>query len=155
MISVTVRTAFCTALAVVSILSASSKIGGSIEPPIFLYFTGFFGILGACTASKTSAIFLPKIASKSGTTTCLTTFVTKMLYAIMVFDTFRFLFYAKWRRFSALRTAVLSFSVGFFFDYRGVISVLYLRYKLCFNFRKFFISNNTIIKHLLCFLYTC
>ena len=31
------------------------------EPPNFLYFTGFFGILGACTASKTSAFFLLKI----------------------------------------------------------------------------------------------
>ena len=65
------------------------------EPPNFLYFTGFFGIFGVCTASKTSAIFLPKIGSKSATTTCLTTFVTKMLYAIRVFDTLRFLFYAK------------------------------------------------------------
>ena len=60
------------------------------EPPNFLYFTGFFGILGACTTSKTSAIFLLKIGSKSGTTTCLTTFVTKKLYSIRVFDTLRF-----------------------------------------------------------------
>ena len=65
------------------------------EPPNFLYFTGFFGILGACTASKMSAIFLLKIVSKIGTTTCLTTFVTKKLYSIRVFDTLRFLFYAK------------------------------------------------------------
>ena len=43
------------------------------EPPNFLYFTGFFGILGVHTASKMSAIFLPKIGSKSATTTCLTT----------------------------------------------------------------------------------
>ncbi len=68
----------------------------------FLYFTGFFGILGACTASKTSAIFLLKIASKIGTTICLTTFVTKKLSAIRLFGTLRFLFYAKSRRFSAL-----------------------------------------------------
>ena len=47
------------------------------------------------TASKTSAIFLPKIGSKSGTTTCLTTFVTKKLYSIRVFGTLRFLIYAK------------------------------------------------------------
>ena len=67
-----------------------TKIGGSIEPPIFLYFTGFLGLFGVCTASKTSAIFLLKIGSKSGTTTCLTTFVTKMLYSIRVFDTLRF-----------------------------------------------------------------
>ena len=65
------------------------------EPPNFLYFTGFFGIFGVCTASKTSAIFLLKIGSKSGTTTCLTTFVTKKLYSIRVFGTLRFLFYAK------------------------------------------------------------
>ena len=65
------------------------------EPPNFLYFTGFFGLLGVCTVSKTSAIFLPKIGSKSGTTTCWTTFVTKKLYSIRVFDTSRFLFYAK------------------------------------------------------------
>ena len=61
----------------------------------FLYFTGFFGLLSVCTASKTSAIFLPKIGSKSGTTTCLTTFVTKKLYSIRVFNTLQFLFYAK------------------------------------------------------------
>ena len=73
----------------------SDQFGGSTEPPIFLYFTGFFGILGACTTSKTSAIFLLKIGSKSGTTTCLTTFVTKKLYSIRVFDTLRFSFYAK------------------------------------------------------------
>ena len=60
------------------------------EPPNFLYFTGFFGLLGVCAVSKTSAIFLPKIGSKSGTTTCLTTFVQKSLYPSMVFDTFRF-----------------------------------------------------------------
>ena len=65
------------------------------EPPNFLYFTGFFGLFGDCTASKTSAIFLLKIGSKLGTTTCLTTFVTKKLYSIRVFGTFRFLFYAK------------------------------------------------------------
>ena len=65
------------------------------EPPNFLYFTGFFGILGVHTASKMSAIFLPKIGSKSATTTCLTTFVTKKLYAIRVFGALRFLFYAK------------------------------------------------------------
>jgi len=65
------------------------------EPPNFLYFTGFFGLLGVCTVSKTSAIFLPKIGSKSGTTTCLTTFVTKKLYSIRFFDTLRFSFYAK------------------------------------------------------------
>ena len=81
-----------TLLAVITI----SVIGGSsTEPPIFLYFTGFFGLFGVCTASKTSAIFLPKIASKTSTTTCLTTFVTKKLYSIRVFDTWRFLFYAK------------------------------------------------------------
>ena len=57
------------------------------EPPNFLYFTGFFGLFGDCTASKTSAIFLPKIGSKSGTTTCLTTFVTKKLYSIRLFGT--------------------------------------------------------------------
>ena len=78
-----------------SSLVTQTKIGGSIEPPIFLYFTGFFGLLGVHTASKSSAIFLPKIGSKSGTTTCLTTFVTKKLYFIRVFDTLRFLFYAK------------------------------------------------------------
>jgi hypothetical protein len=38
---------------------------------------------------------LPKIGSKSGTTTCLTTFVTKKLYSIRVFNTLQFLFYAK------------------------------------------------------------
>ena len=43
------------------------------EPPNFLYFTGFFGLLGVYTALKTSAIFLPKMASKIGLTTCLTT----------------------------------------------------------------------------------
>ena len=43
------------------------------EPPNFLYFTGFFGLFGVCTASKTSAIFLLKIGSKLGMTTCLTT----------------------------------------------------------------------------------
>ena len=59
------------------------------------YFTGFFGLLGDCTASKTSAIFLLKIGSKSGTTTYLTTFVTKKLYSIRVFGTLRFSFYAK------------------------------------------------------------
>ena len=78
-----------------SSLVTQTKIGGSIEPPNFLYFTGFFGLFVFCTASKSSVIFLPKISSKSGTTTCLTTFVTKMLYAIRVFDTLRFLFYAK------------------------------------------------------------
>ena len=65
------------------------------EPPNFLYFTGFFGLLGVCAVSKTSSIFLLKIGSKSGTTTCLTTFVKKMLYSIRVFGTLRFLFYAK------------------------------------------------------------
>ena len=65
------------------------------EPPNFLYSTGFFGLFGVCTASKTSAIFLLKIGSKPGATTCLTTFVTKKLYSIRVFDTLRFLFYAK------------------------------------------------------------
>ena len=60
------------------------------EPPNFLYFTGFFGLFGNFTASKTSAIFLLKIASKIGTTTCLTTFVQNSLYPSMVFDTFRF-----------------------------------------------------------------
>ena len=65
------------------------------EPPNFLYFTGFFGLFGVHTASKTSAIFLLKIGSKSGTTTCLTTFVTKKLYSIRVFETLRFLFHAK------------------------------------------------------------
>ena len=44
------------------------------EPPNFLYFTGFFGLWSVCTASKTFAIFLLKIGSKSGTTTCLTTY---------------------------------------------------------------------------------
>ena len=78
-----------------SSLVTQTKIGGSTEPPIFLYFTGFFGLFGDCTTSKTSAIFLPKIGSKSGTTTCLTTFVTKKLYSIRVFDTLRFSFYAK------------------------------------------------------------
>ena len=34
-----------------------TKIGGSTEPPNFLYFTGFLGLFGDCTASKTSAIF--------------------------------------------------------------------------------------------------
>ena len=77
-----------------SSLVTQTKIGGSTEPPIFLYFTGFFGLLGDHTASKTSAIFLPKIASKTATTTCLTTFVTKKLYSIRVFDTLQFLFYA-------------------------------------------------------------
>ena len=70
--------------------SHQTKIGGSIEPPIFLYFTGFLGLLGVCTASKTSANFLPKIGSKTGTTTCLTTFVTKKLYSIRAFGTLRF-----------------------------------------------------------------
>ena len=65
------------------------------EPPNFLYFTGFFGLLDVCTASKTSAIFLPKIVQKTGLTTCLTTFVTKKLYSIRVFGTFEFLFHAK------------------------------------------------------------
>ncbi len=65
------------------------------EPPNFLYFTGFLGHLGVCTASKTSAIFLLKIGSKSGTTTCLTTFGAKRLYSIRIFGTLRFLFYAK------------------------------------------------------------
>ena len=65
------------------------------EPPNFLYSTGFFGLLGNYTASKSSAIFLLKIGSKSGTTTCLTTFVTKKLYAIRFFGTSRFLFHAK------------------------------------------------------------
>ena len=65
------------------------------EPPNFLYSTGFIGLLGDCTASKTSAIFLLKIGSKLVTTTCLTTFVTKKLYAIRVSGTLRFLFYAK------------------------------------------------------------
>ena len=65
------------------------------EPPNFLYFTGFFGLLGVYTALKTSAIFLPKIASKTGMTTCLTTFGTKRLYPIRVFGTFDFLFHAK------------------------------------------------------------
>ena len=78
-----------------SSLVTQTKIGGSTEPPNFLYFTGFFGLVGVCTASKTSAIFLLKIGSKSGTTTCLTTFVTKKLYTIRAFGTFRFLFYAK------------------------------------------------------------
>ena len=64
------------------------------EPPNFLYFTGFFGLLGVYTVLKTSAIFLPKIASKSGLTTCLTTFGAKRLYPIMVFGTFGFLFHA-------------------------------------------------------------
>ena len=75
--------------------SHQTKIEGSIEPPNFLYFTGFFGLFGVCTASKTSAIFLLKFGSKTGTTTCLTTFVTKKLYSIRVFDTLQFLFYAK------------------------------------------------------------
>ena len=65
------------------------------EPPNFLYFTGFFGLFGVYTALKTSAIFLPKIASKTGLTTCLTTFGTKRLYPIRVFGTFEFLFHAK------------------------------------------------------------
>ena len=65
------------------------------EPPNFLYFTGFFGLFGVCTASKSSAFFLLKMASKTGLTTCLTTFVTKRLYSIRVFGTFRFLFHAK------------------------------------------------------------
>ena len=65
------------------------------EPPNFLYFTGFFGLLDVYTALKTSAIFSPKIASKSGLTTCLTTFGTKRLYPIRVFGTFGFLFHAK------------------------------------------------------------
>ena len=65
------------------------------EPPNFLYFTGFFGLLGVYTALKTSAIFLPKIASKLGMTTCLTTFGTKRLYSIRVFGAFGFLFHAK------------------------------------------------------------
>ena len=63
-----------------SSLVTQTKIGGSIEPPIFLYFTGFFGLFRAFvlftavhTASKTSAIFLPQMASKIGLTTCLTT----------------------------------------------------------------------------------
>ena len=68
----------------------------------FLYFTGFFGFFGIYTASKTSAIFLPKIGSKSGTTTCLTTFVAKKLYTIRVFVTLRFSFLCK-------MTAVLCF----------------------------------------------
>ena len=93
------------------IIETSSEVHN--EPPNFLYFTGFFGLFGVCTASKSSAIFLPKIGSKSATTTCLTTFVMKKLYIIRVFGTFRFLFYAKWWRFSALRTAVSSFLVAF------------------------------------------
>ena len=56
----------------------------------FLYFMGFFGLLGVCTASKTSAIFLLKIGSKSGATTCLTASVQNPLYLSMVFDTFMF-----------------------------------------------------------------
>ena len=31
------------------------------EPPNFLYFTGFFGLLGVYTALKTSAIFCQKL----------------------------------------------------------------------------------------------
>ena len=65
------------------------------EPPNFLYFTGFLGLLGVYTALKTSAIFLPKIASKLGMTTCLTTFGTKKLYSIRFFGAFGFLFHAK------------------------------------------------------------
>ena len=57
------------------------------EPPNFLYFTGFFGYFGVHTASETSAIFLPKIGSKLGMTTCLTTFGTKRLYPIRIFST--------------------------------------------------------------------
>ena len=78
-----------------SSLVTQTKIGGSIEPPIFLYITGFFGLLGVYTALKTSAIFLPKIALQTGLTTCLTTFGTKRLYPIRVFGTFEFLFHAK------------------------------------------------------------
>ncbi len=45
-----------------SSLVTQTKIGGSTEPPNFLYFTGFFGLLGVCTASKMSAIFCQKSA---------------------------------------------------------------------------------------------
>ena len=82
---------------------------------------GHYGLFGDCTASKTSAIFLPKIGQKSGATTCLTTFVTKKLSAIRLFGTLRFLFYAKSRRFSALENRRFSFSIGFFFAYCVVI----------------------------------
>ena len=73
----------------------SDQFGGSTEPPNFLYFTGFFGIFGVYIALKMSAIFLPKIASKTGLTTCLTTFGIKKLYSTRVFGTFGFLFHAK------------------------------------------------------------
>ena len=49
-----------------SSLVTQTKIGGSIEPPIFLYFTGFFGLFGVCTASKTSAIFFAQNRLKIG-----------------------------------------------------------------------------------------
>ena len=57
-----------------------TKIGGSTEPPIIFIlraFSGFLLFTAVCTVSKTSANFLLKIGSKSGTTTCLTTFVMK------------------------------------------------------------------------------
>ena len=40
-----------------SSLVTQTKIGGSTEPPNFLYFTGFFGLFGDCIASKSSAFF--------------------------------------------------------------------------------------------------
>ena len=43
------------------------------ESPNFLYFTGIFGLLVIHAAPKTPAIFLLKIGSKTGLTTCLTT----------------------------------------------------------------------------------
>ena len=36
------------------------------EPPNFLYFTGFFGLFGVCTASKSSAIFFAQNRLKIG-----------------------------------------------------------------------------------------
>ena len=75
----------------------------------FLYFTGFFGILGVCTASKMCAFFCQKSAQNRGRPHVWPYLSRKKLYAIRVFDTLRFSFYAKWRRFSALRTAVFDY----------------------------------------------
>ena len=44
----------------------SDQKSGVVRFPIFLYFTGFFGILGVCTVSKSSAIFFAQNRLKIG-----------------------------------------------------------------------------------------
>ena len=61
----------------------------------FSLFYGLFRDFGCLHRLENVRYFLPKIGSKSTTTTCLTTFVTKKPYSIRVFGTLRFLFYAK------------------------------------------------------------